>query len=318
MKVNLSVEGGTEAIHIESDRYRYVIWPALGGIVNRWQMLHQGRWHDIIHAFHSPEEFQTTLTSRGFPSCKLSPYACRIRNSRYSFNRKEYLIGKFGYDRHNIHGLVYDLPFSVEEIRQEETAVKVVLSCVYHSSDEGYPFPFRLTVTYTCEENGTLTIHTEVRNTGVESMPIVDGWHPYFSLPGVLDDWTLRIDAKECLELDDNLLPTGRRLPYDDYYPGKKTGSEKLDHCFPIAGTREVACTLTDPSGKIRLKARSLLNYPYLQLFIPPARDSLAIEFLSGAPDAFNNGLGLNILHPGKQLEFACSYEVSVKDAGGE
>jgi aldose 1-epimerase len=48
-----------------------------------------------------------------------------------------------------------------------------------------------------------------------------------------------------------------------------------------------------------------------LQLYIPPSRRSIAIETLSGAPDAFNNGIGLILLDPGTSRQFSVTYEVA-------
>jgi len=310
MQVRVTSDTGTTAIHIESERFQYVIWPDLGGIINQWTTMLDGQWFDLIHAFNSADDFRENLTSKGFPSCKLSPYVCRIRNSRYQFEGKEFKIGKFGYDQHHIHGLVYDLPFSVEEIRQEDSVVKVVLSCEYQASDEGFPFTYRLIVTYTFEENGTLTMHTAVWNTGAESMPLVDGWHPYFKLPGDLSRWILKTDARECLVLDSDLIPTGTTSPFDTFYHGSTIETTKLDHCLPLIGSNKVACSLIHTLSGIQLHAKSIKNYPYLQIFIPPERDRIAIEFLSGAPDAFNNLLGLQIIYPGEKMEFLCSYEI--------
>jgi Galactose mutarotase and related enzymes len=50
-------------------------------------------------------------------------------------------------------------------------------------------------------------------------------------------------------------------------------------------------------------------NYPYLQVYTPPHRQSIAIENLSAAPDVFNNRMGLIELEPGERIGFSCSYE---------
>jgi aldose 1-epimerase len=50
--------------------------------------------------------------------------------------------------------------------------------------------------------------------------------------------------------------------------------------------------------------------YPILQLYIPDHRKSIAIENLSGAPDNFNNGIGLIQLAPNEARSFTTSYQV--------
>ncbi|MBP7939993.1 MAG: hypothetical protein KAZ20_02525, partial [Sediminibacterium sp.] len=50
-------------------------------------------------------------------------------------------------------------------------------------------------------------------------------------------------------------------------------------------------------------------NYPYLQLYTPVDRQSIAIENLSGAPNCFNNKMGLQLVEPQEQIYFETSYQ---------
>ncbi|MGL6269156.1 MAG: hypothetical protein ACRC2O_14590, partial [Chitinophagaceae bacterium] len=52
-------------------------------------------------------------------------------------------------------------------------------------------------------------------------------------------------------------------------------------------------------------------SYPYLQLYTPPHRNSIAIENLSAAPDAFNNGMGLVTLEPDHTRTFSTRYKIT-------
>ena len=49
-------------------------------------------------------------------------------------------------------------------------------------------------------------------------------------------------------------------------------------------------------------------HYPYLQIYTPPHRKSIAIENLTSAPDSFNNGIGLLVIEPNHTLEFSTTY----------
>jgi len=53
--------------------------------------------------------------------------------------------------------------------------------------------------------------------------------------------------------------------------------------------------------------------YPYLQLYTPDHRKSIAIENLSGAPDCFNNKMGLHIMQPQSIWNLATSYQLITK-----
>jgi aldose 1-epimerase len=52
-------------------------------------------------------------------------------------------------------------------------------------------------------------------------------------------------------------------------------------------------------------------KYNFLQVFIPPLRHCVALEPMTCAPDAFNNGMGLARLEPGEMLKgsFGVSFE---------
>jgi len=55
-------------------------------------------------------------------------------------------------------------------------------------------------------------------------------------------------------------------------------------------------------------------SYPYLQIYTPPHRDSIAIENLSSAPDAFNNRIGLIIAKPNEKYVFTTTYQLNVAE----
>jgi aldose 1-epimerase len=54
-------------------------------------------------------------------------------------------------------------------------------------------------------------------------------------------------------------------------------------------------------------------SYPYLQVYIPKDRKSIAIENLSATPDAFNNGMGLIIAEPATLYSFTTTYQLLSK-----
>ena len=62
------------------------------------------------------------------------------------------------------------------------------------------------------------------------------------------------------------------------------------------------------PEKKVQIEFHPEESYPYLQIYTPEHRKSIAIENLSGAPDAFNNGMGLKVLQPGELATFTTKY----------
>ena len=64
---------------------------------------------------------------------------------------------------------------------------------------------------------------------------------------------------------------------------------------------------------KYQLIVQPLMNYPYLQLYIPADRKSIAIENLSGIPNCFNNKIGLQLMKPHQNLVLKTSYQFIIK-----
>ena len=73
------------------------------------------------------------------------------------------------------------------------------------------------------------------------------------------------------------------------------------------------ACTLCNSSIGLTLTIKTDKSYPYLLIYTPAHRNSIAIENLSAAPDAFNNKMGLEILKPGESISFKTSFIISVQ-----
>ena len=148
-------------------------------------------------------------------------------------------------------------------------------------------------------------------------MPVADGWHPYFSFGGKIDELQLKFQSKEMLAFNDELIPTGTLLPYDEFNALKKINDTFFDNCFtlnfadPMAIGCQPLCVLRDATQKIQIEIRPDKSYPYLQIYTPPHRQSIAIENLSAAPDAFNNGMGLLVLGPGDAARFKTEYVIT-------
>ena len=160
------------------------------------------------------------------------------------------------------------------------------------------------------EKNNTVSVQTTVMNNAIVPIPLVDGWHPYFTLGESIDNCSLQFLSKGKMEYDSNLLPTGNMIADDRFSKGLKLGSIQLDDGYELAADNR-SCTLQNEQFTLTINPSSL--YPYLQLYTPPDRKSIAIENLSGAPNAFNNKIGLHIVKPQEDIVFETSYQVVLK-----
>lgn len=288
------------------------IWPMEGAIVNSWLFQHNGATVPVVTGYADVNDFARHAESKGFRSCKLSPYVCRLYKGQYAFDGVAYHIGKFKLNDSSLHGLLYDVPFEVISHESNEHLAMVVLQHSYEGSDNGYPFSYDMVVTYTLSNQNKLTLHTQVTNRHNAHIPMADGWHPYFSLNGQVNDWHLQMASNTMLEFDAGLIPTGKLLDDTRFTTGALLGDTQLDNCFLLnRASEQPACTITNAAAGLQLKIYAEENYPYLQLYIPPQRNCIAIENLSAAPDAFNNQMGLIVLEPGESIGFSASYEIA-------
>jgi aldose 1-epimerase len=181
----------------------------------------------------------------------------------------------------------------------------------YKNDDQAYPFDYNCLISYQLQKDNFLSLETVVLNTGTKLLPIADGWHPYFTLGGKTDDWKLYFAAGQMVEFDEKLIPTGNLVPNRHFTQPETINDTLLDNCFLLDGrdTRP-SCTLRNPANGLTLSLFPDRHYPYLQIYTPPHKNSIAIENLSAAPDCFNNGMGLILLEPGHSQTFTLGYQV--------
>ncbi len=242
----------------------------------------------------------------GFPAAELCsgargqvllPWPNRIRDGAYKFAGHRQQLALSEPERHNAsHGLVRWSPWRLVERSWE----RVRLGLTLHPQP-GYPFLLDLAVEYLLDADG-LRVTTSARNRGTDAAPFGAGSHPYLKPRGALEGARLRIPARTYLEVDERLLPTGRRLPVEgspyDFRRPRPIDATMLDTCFT---------DFTD--SWIELDGTRLWwdgSHRFVQVFsgdtLSPVRrrQGLAVEPLSCPADAFNSTAGLVVLEPGK------------------
>jgi aldose 1-epimerase len=142
-------------------------------------------------------------------------------------------------------------------------------------------------------------------------MPVADGWHPYFTLGDRVDECQLEFQSKEMLEFDEDLVPTGRLIPYQVFGSLEEINTITLDNCFTVNFAEcQPLCVFRNPKKKVQVEIYPATSYPYLLIFTPDHRKSIAIENLSAAPDAFNNGIGLKVLAPDESASYTTKFVI--------
>lgn len=229
------------------------------------------------------EKQDKKLTHGG--SATMIPFANRVRNHTYVFEGEQYFLPKND-GENSIHGLIMDSPFDI--ITQEENYI--VMN--YKLSHPGFPSELDINISFKIKRSEFITKFS-IKNIGSKRAPIMVGAHPYFNIKG---DYHINYEEPAFkLNYIDKYFPDGRAEFVD--LNGINLSGSVLDNTF-YGG------------GKIRLRSEyseveiGRKNMPFFVLYNGKYAEgkSIAIEPLTGAPDAFNNGIGLKIIDPLKSL----------------
>ncbi|MDX2003561.1 MAG: hypothetical protein SFW35_14085 [Chitinophagales bacterium] len=283
-----------------------------GTAINALTLQSNGRNYQLLRGAALSKEM---VGQRWYKGVKLSPFPNRVRDGKYTFQGKEYQLPINEEARHNaLHGFVYNKPFELIGHVEGHTEASVEFEYNYNGKVEGYPFPFRLSLTYILSEEG-LECSTTVLNTGKEAMPIGDGWHPYFKTGTSVDKLHLLLPPGDLIEVDERLNPSGKKSPFSKFNQLTVIGDHQFDTGFALKIVDDIATTqLYDPQQNLTIslwQETGPSKYNFLQVYIPPDRQSIAIEPMTCSADAFNNGDGLIVLQPGEH--FNAKYGVTLR-----
>ncbi len=281
------------------------ILPDFGAMLHGFRIRGTGEMVDLIESYSSLEELEAGIEN-SYRGSKLSPFVCRVREGVYEFDGKTFHLEKRNGRGESIHGLLYDRPFEIQETKAGKYGAEATLLNQYEGADPGFPFPFTCEVRYNLPGSNKLHLYTRITNQSSAPMPLVDGWHPYFRTGSRADQLELEFPVRGVLEFDPDLIPTGRILPAGPSIHLDPVGGLSMDQSFLLDwSTANPSCRLKDRDRGITILLTPGPGYPFLNVYIPPSRTSIALEPLSGAPDAFNNKIGLMALSPGDHADFS-------------
>ena len=241
----------------------------------------------IIKNLH-PLTYQQT-----YASSILFPFSNRIRNGVYTFEGKQFELNCNAIEENNaLHGLVYNQKFKV--VKQEASEEKGILKLQYieKTKRQGFPYTYTLELTYIFTKN-QVSLELNVINDSINSFPFTTGWHPYFFSEN-LSDSTLHFMSNKRVLFDDNMIAS-------EIVEEKNEGlleikNRQLDDCFYLDSNLVFFAT---PNYQLELS--SLASTNFLQVYIPPKKQTIAIEPLTGISNSFNNEIGLQVLKPNEK-----------------
>lgn len=235
----------------------------------------------------------------------LYPAPNRTRNGRYRWGGEDYAFRKKGEAR-TIHGLVYDEPWRIMDVRENECAVTGRIDFTPGSElFDVFPFEHTLEVTYQLDENA-LSMRFVVENTGARSFPFGLGIHTYFWKENGAA--TICVPTEERFESDDEHFPHAV-VPVSGTYDLRQpvqVDALNLDDVYTNLGGK--TAQLRFPSAGKRLLITGTEAFANAVVFTPKQEPYFCYENQTCMTNAFNAetvGLadrsGLLVVQPGER-----------------
>jgi len=301
-----------KVVNKKTNEYITII-PECGGLINELVLQANQKNLSILNGYTSADELAEFRLHKG---SKLIPFPNRIKDGKYEFGGNIYQLPlNHAAENHAIHGFIYDKKFDVINTEIQANEVTINLENIYEGTHQGFPFKFLTELICTLTVNDGFHCQTLVQNIDDRPLPFGDGWHPYFTLHKKVDELMLKIPSLLQTEVDSRMIPTGKVLDFGWFNRLAKINDIRLDTGFRIDGAEGyVETELCDLDAHVKIKIYQETGpkkYNFLQVYIPPSRDSIAIEPMTGNIDAFNNKDGLIILEPDELFE--ASYGVQLE-----
>jgi len=227
----------------------------------------------------------------------LVPYADIVADATYTWQGRRYQLPRnAGYEGNvsdSIHGLVKSAYFSVIYRDADSILLKHTLA------GPGYPSRLNIYVNYAIQHDSLNSV-ISVENTGNNEAPLVCGAHPYFLYS---DFWSIKF-SNSAVRLFSGGNVSSRMDERVGYLSKKIEGY--YDDSFFGGGT----ILLLSSDRMIEIDRRSM---PYFEIYDGKYADgrSVAVEPMTGAPNAYNNKIGLISLKPGET--FLCGFDIRVR-----
>jgi aldose 1-epimerase len=208
-----------------------------------------------------------------------------------------------------IHGLGKKKPHRVSSLVTAANYASITCTYEYEGQETSYPFPFRFDIEFFISDGNNVEVKMSFTNTGEGNLPVGIGWHPYFSISENVSDTSMQLPDIQWIDIDERMLPTGKKENYNAFSSLRKIGDTSLDNGFFISNQKDTFVSLVSERGKMRYwQEAGEGKYNFIQIFTPPHRTCIALEPMTCNIDAFNNGDGLVVLKPQEILSGAFGF----------
>ena len=219
-------------------------------------------------------------------------------------------------DRHNaLHGLLYKKSLDIIYSNGTDEYAIVILEYKFDGTDQGYPFPLKVIISYVLTVQGFL-LNIDAFNDGEsEPLPFYAGFHPYFKVD---------LTASAVLAFDrcskyghiavnkTSLIPSGTTAVTDVFSKDQPIGGSPTNPTYfddgyvtlqasALANCSQTVHTVYDAVTREFSLLFMEAQFRYIQVYTGSAsswgEQAIAVEPMSGETDAFNNHMGLTTLH---------------------
>ncbi|WP_050183801.1 aldose epimerase family protein [Domibacillus robiginosus] len=223
----------------------------------------EGNFENVVLGYENADQY---VQNPWYLGAVIGRFAGRIGGGSFELDGKTYTLEQNDGNNH-LHG--GKTGFDKVVWQSECMAGGVQFTCESPDGEGGYPGNVKVTVTYTLNDENEFAIHYEALSDERTLLNMTN--HTYFNLSGSLKrDITghvLQIDSDQYVELNDQLLPTGKLQSVAgtafDFRRGQtiqagvesddsqnKLAGEGYDHPFILTGNGDIMLS-DEPSGRI-------------------------------------------------------------------
>ena len=255
-----------------------------------------------LHSIPIIKELPSISYDKSFASSILFPFANRIKNGKYTFNKVAYQTEINQLEEQNaLHGFVHNKEFLL--VKKQTNSHKAIVIVEYNETNftKGFPFTYKIRLKYILKNN-SLELKVQVENTSDIEFPFTLGWHPYFYSADV-NESILKFNASKQVVFDDRKIPIeAKEVSNSENFQLK---NKKLDDCFYLDNN---IIEFVTPKYKMELSSSD--SNSFLQLYTPKTKNTIAIEPTTGISNSFNSEIGLKILQP--KEEYQISWKLTI------
>jgi len=289
---------------------------------------------DVVLGFDNAENYELSFLNNASPyfGAVVGLNAGRINNGRFNLNGQSIQL-ETNFGKHHLHGGKINLSNQIwnliEVVSGENPSLTYETTTPTHQGN--YPASVTVKALYQLLENNSIKIILTATTTS--DCPVNLTQHSYFNLNGHqhnIDNLQLKLTAKEILETDKDLIPTGNKINIENTtfnYTEFKDCPTSIDTTFVLS--QNIAAELFNPNNGICMHV--ITNQPAVHIYVGGkcddgliGKEGVTYNRLSGIcfetqnfPDAPNHpNFPSSILKPGETyfqetiFQFESNYKI--------